>query len=173
MYNQIISLLVFLAILPHVIGNNLRGHGYVHDIQNVTKYEYKTSLPSFAFNNTTNDFVADDLRIQNIETHRRMGTEPFYSLWDNWYKNGYHWVRVYIDPSYSSTHRSLIIKSLRSIQFRAKVIKFQIINNKPTNKPYINIINGNGCWSYYGRNHDAHRGQDLSLASNGCMTSRT
>lgn len=165
---SILYVLAYIAVLPCAYSHNLRG--YDMNIRNVTKHEYENSLPSLY--NSTNDFVADDLKIQNIEMHRRMGTEPWYSLWDNWYKNGYYWVRVYIDPSFSSTHRSLIIKSLRSIQFRAKVMKFKILTNKP-NKPFINIIDGNGCWSYYGRNYDAHTGQDLSLSSNGCMTSRT
>ncbi len=122
------------------------------------------------------DLSGGDLKIQNIDEHRRLGTAPVYQKWDDWYKNGYYWIRVYIDASFSDDAREKITKSFRSLQWRAKVIKFKFLDTLPThmNFNYLKVVdNKDGCWSWFGRTYDAHLGQEMALEEGWCTDSRT
>jgi len=112
----------------------------------------------------------------NANRTRNLGGQELLK-WDNWLKNDYYWIRVYIDNSdFNQVQTSTIIDALRKLQWTGKVIKFQFLTNKPGSSysnPYIWVKNdGQGCSSYYGRIPTAAKGQALSLESR-CLTTRT
>lgn len=98
-------------------------------------------------------------------TGRALDVVDGYDRWDTWMQNDYFWVRVYIDPTYSSTSKNTIIVALRKLQYRSKVIKFRFLGNKPADGQvdYIHIKEAGGCWSWFARTEYSKVGQTLSL----------
>jgi len=98
------------------------------------------------------------------------GTVPTLRLWRNnwWAKTETFVLPVYISTAYSSAQVAIIKKSLRNLQRKTGVIKFQFLSSIPSGSatiPYIHIYDGGGCWSYIGRIAAANLGQYLSLTS--------
>lgn len=118
--------------------------------------------------------VHGNTRGYNASTTRNLNSRNLLK-WDNYLKNDYYWIRVYIDSAYGSYKQGLIQRALLKIQYTGKVVKFQFLSSPPgagNTNPYINVTNVNdGCWSYYGRRSDAASGQILSL-SDDCLSTR-
>ena len=156
--------------------------GLLHDLGTLNQHHSNSSAATDAVQ-TANDstgimdsnlnfYVENDLRFEVPEDQsiRELATMPNLRLWDQWWKNGYYWIKVYLDPSYSDDSRKTIIKALRSLQYRGKVVKFKIAYNKPGDgKPYLNITNNDACWSWLGRTSRADLGQEIGIDENGCM----
>ena len=123
--------------------------------------------------------VHGNIRGSNANTTRSLGSGDTLK-WDTWNKNGYYWIRVYIDTDHFNDNQiSIIRKALLTLQYTGKVIKFKFQRNKPHASwriPYIRVTNnenGGGCWSYHGRTEEAAKGygQPLSLTNEYLTTS--
>jgi len=128
-------------------------------------------------NNPPSSIMKGDLKFEvsaEEQSSRKLGTLPGARLWDHWWQNGYYWIKVYIDPSFSSDSKNLLIKNLRSLQYRGKVVKFKIANNRPQDgQPYMHITNNDECWSWFGRTSTADQGQEVGIDENGCIFNGT
>ena len=120
----------------------------------------------------------NDVHNSMQSTDRNLAAVPDYPLWNNDYRNGCFWIQVRIDNNFSQTSKNLIIHSLKNLQSRSKVIKFNFIHNNPSNsKPYLHLRNvQRGCWSFMGRRSVesmSRDGQTIGLNEDQCMNSAT
>ena len=119
--------------------------------------------------------VHGNTRGYNSSTTRNLNSRHLLK-WDNYLKNDYYWIRVYINSEdYFPHQEALIQQALLKIQYTGKVVKFQFLSSQPgagNTEPYIHVKNvSGGCWSYYGRTSGAASGQVLSL-SHDCLSTR-
>lgn len=184
-----ISLFYFLYFSTFALGSHHEGFLRKKQTNSSSETEVETEevpldeknvigiIDSSNSNNSPSSFMEGDLKFEistEEQSIRKLGTIPGATLWNQWWQNGYYWIKVYIDPSFSSDSKDLIVKNLRSLQYRGKVVKFKFAVNRPQDgKPYMHITNNDECWSWFGRTSDADQGQEVGIDENGCMYSGT
>lgn len=74
-----------------------------------------------------------------------------------------------IDPIYTNDEKTIIFSGMRLIEDSTRLGGRDYVKFVPrtTESSYVQIFNGNGCWSFVGK--QANGPQLLSLSSSGCM----
>eukprot|EP00557_Chaetoceros_sp_GSL56_P014563 CAMPEP_0176485154 /NCGR_PEP_ID=MMETSP0200_2-20121128/4890_1 /TAXON_ID=947934 /ORGANISM="Chaetoceros sp., Strain GSL56" /LENGTH=406 /DNA_ID=CAMNT_0017881783 /DNA_START=167 /DNA_END=1387 /DNA_ORIENTATION=+ len=139
------------------------------------RFEHDDIGRSLMANENSNATNANTSNSGATRTTTRILNSADLKKWDDFKRNDYYFIRVFIDSAYTSNEQTIIRNALSTLQWTAKVIKVQYLASKPginNGNSYLHIQKSNGCWSYYGRRSDANLGQPLSLDT-ACLNQRT